>query len=30
MGLLLDAFAATECDNYLRNSGHGPSQREML
>jgi transposase len=30
IGLLLHAFAATECANYLRNSGYGPSQREML
>ena len=30
IGLLLDAFAATECANYLRNSGYGSSQREML
>jgi len=30
IGLLLDAFSATECANYLRNSGYGPSQREML
>ena len=30
IGLLLDAFSATECRNYLRNSGYGPSQREML
>ena len=30
IGLLLDAFSATECANYLRNSGYGPSQRETL
>jgi transposase len=30
IGLLLDAFSATECRNYLRNSGYGPSQRDML
>ena len=30
IGLLLDAFSVTECANYLRNSGYGPSQREML
>ena len=30
IGLLLDAFSANECANYLRNSGYGPSQREVL
>lgn len=30
IGLLLDAFSATECANYLRNSGYVPSQREVL
>lgn len=30
IGLLLDAFSATECRNYLRNSGYGPSQRDEL
>ena len=30
IGLLLDAFSATECANCLRNSGYGPSRRETL
>jgi len=30
IGGLLDAFSQTECANYLRNGGYGPSQREML
>lgn len=30
IGVLLDAFSARECANYLRNSGYGPSQRDVL
>lgn len=30
IGLLLDAFSETECADYLKNSGYGPSAREML
>lgn len=30
IGLLLDAFSAKECANYIRNSGYVPSQRDML
>ena len=30
IAMVLSAFSATECANYLRNSGYGPSQREML
>lgn len=30
IGLLLDAFPATECANYLRNSGYVPLLREVL
>ena len=30
IGLVLNAFSATECANYLRNSGYVPSQREVL
>lgn len=30
IGLLLDAFSASECANYLRNSGYVPSNRDVL